>query len=125
MLSIQEVDRRKQILKGDPEKLYVFVGEEYGVKRRYLDIIKKAYDGRYVTMDTMEEDFAYFREICSDPDTESLPLPDGQAEGPGEALLRCDLPDGLGRSLADRAVQNGLELTALYETAAMLLLGKF
>ena len=55
MLSLQEVGRRRQILKGDPGKLYVFVGEEYGVKRRYLDIIKKAYDGRYVTMDTMEE----------------------------------------------------------------------
>ncbi len=50
-------------------------------------------------MDTMNEDLAYFREVCSDPDAGSLPLPDAQAEGSGEALLRCDLPEGLWRSL--------------------------
>ncbi len=75
-------------------------------------------------MDTMNEDLAYFREICSDPDAGALPLADAQAEGSGEALLRCALPDGLGLSLAELAGQKGLDLTSLYETAAMLLLGK-
>ena len=76
-------------------------------------------------MDTMNEDLAYFRLICSDPDAVALPLADAQAEGSGEALLRCALPDGLGRSQAELAGQKGLGLTSLYETAAMLLLGRY
>ena len=76
-------------------------------------------------MDTMNEDLAYFREVCSDPDAGSLPLPDGQAEGSGEAFLRLGLPEGLGRSLGALAEQKGLDLAALYETAAMLLLGRY
>ena len=76
-------------------------------------------------MDMVNEDLAYFRGICSNPDADSLPLPDAQAEGPDEALLRRALPDGLGSSLAELAGKNGLDPAALYETAAMLLLGRF
>ena len=56
-----------------------------------------------------------------------MPLPDAQAreEDFDEALMRRALPDGLADGLAGFARQNGLELSALYETAAMLLLAKY
>lgn len=44
MLSIQDVG--KQILLGSPLKFYVMVGLEYGIKERYLQILKDHYGGR-------------------------------------------------------------------------------
>lgn len=41
MLNIQEAG--KQILSGNPSKFYVFVGDEYGIKDRYLSILKDHY----------------------------------------------------------------------------------
>ncbi len=43
MLSIQEVGR--QVLTGNPNSFYVFVGTEYGLKEKYLDKIKQHYGG--------------------------------------------------------------------------------
>ena len=41
MLSIQ--DAGKQILTGNPGKFYVFAGEEYGIKEKYLNSLKEHY----------------------------------------------------------------------------------
>ncbi len=41
MLSIQEVG--KQVLSGTPKSFYIFIGEEYGIKEKYLDNLKKHY----------------------------------------------------------------------------------
>lgn len=41
MLSIQEVG--KQVLTGNPNSFYIFVGTEYGLKEKYLDNIKCHY----------------------------------------------------------------------------------
>lgn len=41
MISVQVVG--KEILSGNPGKFYVFVGTEYGIKQRYLDILKSHY----------------------------------------------------------------------------------
>lgn len=46
MLTVQEVG--KQILTGNPGKFYVFSGEEYGIKEKYIDTIKLHYDGNYI-----------------------------------------------------------------------------
>ena len=44
MLSIQEVGTA--ILNHSPDKFYVFLGTEYGVKCKYIDVIAECYDGR-------------------------------------------------------------------------------
>ena len=41
MLSIQEVG--KQVLTGNPKSFYIFIGEEYGIKEKYLDNLKEHY----------------------------------------------------------------------------------
>ena len=41
LLSIQDVG--KQVLSGNPKGFYVFAGSEYGIKKKYLDIIKNHY----------------------------------------------------------------------------------
>ena len=46
MLSIQEVG--SQILNKTPKPFYLFVGEEWGVKMKYLDILQETYGGRRV-----------------------------------------------------------------------------
>lgn len=53
MLSIQEVGQ--QILSNDPGKFYVFVGPEYGIKCKYLDIMKKHYNNNFKECDHVEE----------------------------------------------------------------------
>lgn len=68
MKTIQEVGQ--EILKGNPGKLYVFVGNEYGVKVKYLDIICKHYNQEYVSMNTVEEVLSIMRH------KPLIPLPD-------------------------------------------------
>ncbi|MCM1226162.1 MAG: hypothetical protein NC320_01895 [Clostridium sp.] len=41
MLSIQEVGQ--QVLTGKPKSFYIFIGEEYGIKEKYLDNLKNHY----------------------------------------------------------------------------------
>lgn len=41
MLSIQEVGN--QVLTGNPKSFYIFIGEEYGIKEKYLDRLKTQY----------------------------------------------------------------------------------
>lgn len=53
MLSIQEVGQ--QILSDNPGKFYVFVGPEYGIKCKYIDIIKKHYNNNLKECDHVEE----------------------------------------------------------------------
>ena len=53
MLSVQEVGT--QILTGNPGKFYVFLGEEYGVKEKYLDNLKNHYQGEFVEMSSVSE----------------------------------------------------------------------
>ena len=78
-------------------------------------------------MSEMNENLEYFRNVIQNPDADTLPLPDAQAreEDFDEAILRRPLPDGLKQDLEAFAGQTGIDLTALYEAAAMLLLAKF
>ena len=46
MLSIQDVGT--QILTGNPKSFYVFTGEEYGIKKQYIEKLKEHYNGNYV-----------------------------------------------------------------------------
>ena len=39
----------------NPRKFYVFCGDEYGVKKKYLDIIAKIYSGRKVEMESVDK----------------------------------------------------------------------
>lgn len=55
MLSIQDAGR--QILSGNPGKFYVFVGDEFGVKDRYLSILKTHYNS-YVECCSVSEVFS-------------------------------------------------------------------
>ena len=54
MLSIQEAG--KEILTGHPCKFYVFAGDEYGVKDKYLLALKSHYSD-YVEADDVESIF--------------------------------------------------------------------
>lgn len=53
MISIQELG--KEILSGEFRKFYVFLGQEYGVKRKYLDIMKAAYPGGQKEISCMKD----------------------------------------------------------------------
>lgn len=46
MLTIQDIGR--QIMSGTPLKFYAMLGSEYGIKERYLEILKNRYGGDYV-----------------------------------------------------------------------------
>ena len=52
MRSIQEVG--SEILSGNPKDFYVFTGSEYGIKLKYLDILKKFYKGIYQPYDSVD-----------------------------------------------------------------------
>lgn len=54
MLSIQ--DAGKQVLTGKPGKFYIFSGEEYGVKDKYITSLKNHYS-EYVESETVESIF--------------------------------------------------------------------
>lgn len=47
MRSIQEVGT--EILTNSPAKFYIFVGEEYGIKQKYLSVLSKYYNDRVYT----------------------------------------------------------------------------
>lgn len=51
MISIQEAGQ--QILTGNPLKFYAMVGCEYGVKSKYLDILKNHYDGKCIEAESV------------------------------------------------------------------------
>lgn len=55
MLSIQEAG--KAILSGNPGKFYIFAGDEYGVKSKYLSIIKSHYNNECIEVETAEAVF--------------------------------------------------------------------
>lgn len=55
MRSIQDVGI--EILSGKPQKFYCFVGSEYGIKQRYIDILRETYDGRLVEYDSVNAVF--------------------------------------------------------------------
>lgn len=57
MLTIQEAG--KQILTGNPGKFYVFVGEEYGIKNKYLEDLKTHY-GDYKEVENISDLFNMF-----------------------------------------------------------------
>lgn len=52
MIPIQEIG--KQILSGNPTKFYIFTGAAYGIKVRYLEILKKHY-GNYAEYDSFDD----------------------------------------------------------------------
>lgn len=53
MLSIQELGT--QILGGAPGKFYILGGTEYGIKKKYIDILTQHYSGNYNFADTVDE----------------------------------------------------------------------
>lgn len=53
MISIQELG--KEILSNQFRKFYVFLGQEYGVKRKYLDIMTSFYNGRHTEIASMKD----------------------------------------------------------------------
>lgn len=57
MLTIQTVG--KQILSGNPEKFYVFVGTEYGIKHKYLSILKQHYND-YTESESAKDLISFF-----------------------------------------------------------------
>lgn len=46
MLTIQDIGR--QIMSGNPLKFYAMLGSEYGIKARYIEILKDRYGGDYI-----------------------------------------------------------------------------
>lgn len=52
-MTIQEVG--KQILSNSPGKLYVFTGEEYGIKCTYIDKLKEHYSNHLVESESVQE----------------------------------------------------------------------
>lgn len=52
MRSIQEVGI--EILSGTPQKFYCFVGTEYGIKQRYIDILASKYDNDVIEYDSVD-----------------------------------------------------------------------
>lgn len=53
MISIQDLG--KEILSNQFRKFYVFLGQEYGVKRKYLDLIASHYEGRQKEIASMKD----------------------------------------------------------------------
>ena len=45
MLSVQDVGT--QILGGNPGKFYVLCGTEYGIKKKYIDVLNSYYHGNH------------------------------------------------------------------------------
>lgn len=52
MLTIQEVGQ--EVLTGTPKKFYVFVGSEYGVKEKYIELLSNHY-GRKVESESVQD----------------------------------------------------------------------
>ena len=53
MISIQDLGR--EILSNNFRKFYVFLGHEYGVKRKYLDMMSSYYEGRQKEISSMKD----------------------------------------------------------------------
>ena len=53
MIAIQDLG--KEILSNQFRKFYVFLGQEYGIKRKYLDIMKSFYGGRQKEIACMKD----------------------------------------------------------------------
>lgn len=53
MISIQDLG--KQILSNQFKKFYIFLGQEYGVKQKYLDMMKTYYEGRQKEISSMKD----------------------------------------------------------------------
>lgn len=53
MRTIQEVG--SEILNNQPKSFYVFGGSEYGIKKKYLSMLKNHYEGRAVEINSMTE----------------------------------------------------------------------
>lgn len=53
MLTIQEVGT--EILSNKPRKLYIMLGDEWGIKQKYLDLIANTCEGRVVEYPSMAE----------------------------------------------------------------------
>lgn len=53
MITIQTLG--KEILSNNFRKFYVFCGQEYGIKKKYLDIIKSAYKGNIKEISSMKD----------------------------------------------------------------------
>ena len=45
-----------------PAKFYVFLGPEYGIKCRYLAMIKDVYEGRVIEADSCSSLFSTFKQ---------------------------------------------------------------
>lgn len=52
MLAIQDVG--KQVLSGNPNPFYIFIGDAYGIKDKYISFLKSHY-GHFQEADSMEE----------------------------------------------------------------------
>ena len=52
MLTIQEVGQ--EVLTGTPKKFYAFVGSEYGVKEKYIELLSNHY-GRKVESESVQD----------------------------------------------------------------------
>lgn len=52
MITLQEAG--KQILSGNPNRFYIFCGEDFGIKRRYLQSIIDTYGGKFQICDTVD-----------------------------------------------------------------------
>lgn len=55
------IDVGREILSGNPTKLYVLTGQEYGIKAKYIDILRNYYSGRYKSYDSAKDVFDLFR----------------------------------------------------------------
>ena len=53
MLSVQDVGT--QILGGNPGKFYVLCGTEYGIKKKYIDVLNSYYHGNQLESPTVQE----------------------------------------------------------------------
>lgn len=53
MKSLQEVGL--EILNHNPGKFYIFVGQEYGIKQKYIKIIAQCYDDRIVSANSVND----------------------------------------------------------------------
>jgi ABC-type antimicrobial peptide transport system ATPase subunit len=59
MLSIQEAGQ--QILRGNPGKFYIFVGQEFGIKTKYLESLVNHYNGEYVEIESVNDVLSMMR----------------------------------------------------------------
>lgn len=60
MLTIQDIGR--QIMSGNPLKFYAMLGTEYGIKDRYIEILKDRYGGDFVEYSTVSGALSLMRQ---------------------------------------------------------------